>query len=430
MDLKEVIATELEAARGRSLDLLSPLSAEDHVRQHSPLMSPLVWDLTHVGNFEEIWLLRNVAGHQALVSAEFDATYDPGVNPRGVRGQLPLPGPGESRSYIADVRGRALDVLERIELDPSQRLFKDGYVYGMIVQHEHQHDETMLATLQLKEGDPYPLATPAPLAGAVVEPSEVLVNGGPFTMGTDTDSWAYDNERPAHTVQLAPYFIDTTPVTNAAYLEFIEAGGYHDPRFWTEAGWEWRREAELEHPQFWRREGSSSWSVLRFGARISLPLGEPVQHVCWYEADAYARWAGKRLPTEAEWEKAASWEQPARKRRFPWGDEPIDERRANLGQRHFGPAPVGAYPQGVSPWGCHQMLGDVWEWCSSDFRPYPGFASFPYPEYSEIFFGNEYKVLRGGSWAAHPQVIRNTFRNWDFPIRRQIFCGFRCARDA
>src|SRR6266702_6056372 len=254
MDLKEVIAIELEAARGRSLDLLSPLSEEDQVKQHSPLMSPLVWDLTHVGNFEEIWLLRNVAGHKPLVSAEFDATYDPGVNPRRVRGGLPLSGPGESRSYITGVRGRALDVLERIELDPAQRLFKDGYVYGMIVQHEHQHDETMLATLQLKEGDPYPLATPTPPAETAVESSEVLIPGGSFTMGTDSDSWAYDNERPAHAVQLAPYFIDTTPVTNAAYLEFIESGGYHDRRFWSEAGWEWRRQAELEHPQFWRRE--------------------------------------------------------------------------------------------------------------------------------------------------------------------------------
>jgi len=430
MDLKEVIALELEAARGRSLDLLSPLSEEDQIKQHSPLMSPLVWDLTHVGNFEEIWLLRNVARRKPLVSAEFDAIYDPGVNPRRVRGGLPLPGPVESRSYIADVRGQALDVLERIDLDPAQRLFKDGYVYGMIVQHEHQHDETMLATLQLKEGDPYPLATPAPPARAALQSSEVLIPGGSFTMGTDTDAWAYDNERPAHTVQLAPYFIDTTPVTNAAYLEFIDAGGYHDRQLWSDAGWEWRQQAELEHPQFWRREGQSSWSVLRFGARISLPLPEPVQHVCWYEADAYAHWAGKRLPTEAEWEKAASWEPSSRKRRFPWGDEPIDDARANVGQRHFGPGAVGAYPQGVSPWGCHQMLGDVWEWCSSDFRPYPGFSSFPYPEYSEIFFGDEYKVLRGGSWATSPHVARNTFRNWDFPIRRQIFSGFRCVRDA
>jgi iron(II)-dependent oxidoreductase len=155
-----------------------------------------------------------------------------------------------------------------------------------------------------------------------------------------------------------------------------------------------------------------------------------VQHVCWYEADAFARWAGKRLPTEAEWEKAASWGPDNRKRRFPWGDTQPSADQANLGQRHLGPAEVGAYPNGASAYGCIQMLGDVWEWTSSDFLPYPGYEWFPYREYSEVFYGTDYKVLRGGSWATHISSVRNTFRNWDYPIRRQIFAGFRCAQDA
>jgi iron(II)-dependent oxidoreductase len=156
-----------------------------------------------------------------------------------------------------------------------------------------------------------------------------------------------------------------------------------------------------------------------------------VQHVCWYEADAYARWAGKRLPTEAEWEKTASWD-PATgtKRRYPWGDDDPTPARANLGARHFGPAGAGAYPDGAGPYGCHGMIGDVWEWTSSDFLAYPGFDAFPYREYSEVFYGPKHKVLRGGSWATHPTAARATFRNWDYPIRRQIFSGFRCARDA
>jgi iron(II)-dependent oxidoreductase len=250
-------------------------------------------------------------------------------------------------------------------------------------------------------------------------------------MGTTIDPWAYDNERPAHEVELAPFWIDTTPVDNGSYLAFVEAGGYGDSRWWTEAGWAWRQKTGAEHPQFWRPEGPGSWSRRRYGTTEALPMDEPVQHVCWYEADAYARWAGKRLPTEAEWEMAASWDPVAkRKRRYPWGDDPPDETRANLGQRRFAPAPVGAYPSGVSPWGCHQMIGDVWEWTSSDFLPYPGFATFPYREYSEVFFGGDYKVLRGGSWATDPVAVRATFRNWDWPIRRQIFAGFRCARDA
>jgi iron(II)-dependent oxidoreductase len=250
-------------------------------------------------------------------------------------------------------------------------------------------------------------------------------------MGTDVDPWAYDNEMPAHEVELAPFWIDTAPVDNASFLGFVGSGGYGDSRWWTEEGWAWRQKAGLEHPQFWQREGAGSWSRRRYGRIEALPLDEPVQHVCWYEADAFARWAGKRLPTEAEWEMAASWDSTARRKlRFPWGDEAPEEHRANLGQRRFGPAPVGAYPAGASPWGCHQMVGDVWEWTSTDFLPYPGFASFPYREYSEVFFGGGYKVLRGGSWATHPVAIRTTFRNWDWPIRRQIFCGFRCARDA
>jgi iron(II)-dependent oxidoreductase len=263
-----------------------------------------------------------------------------------------------------------------------------------------------------------------------VGPAEVLVEGGPFTLGTSDEAWAYDNERPAHTVDLAPFFIDTTPVTNGAFLAFVDDGGYADRRWWTAPGWKWRQQAGLEHPEFWRREGEGAWSRLRFGYVEPLPPAEPVQHVCWYEADAFARWAGKRLPTEAEWEKAASWTRDGRKLRYPWGDAPPTDTTANLSQRHFGPAPVGAYPAGVSPWGCHQMVGDVWEWTSSDFRPYPEFASFPYREYSEVFWGSDYKVLRGGSWATHPSAIRATFRNWDYPIRRQIFSGFRCARDA
>jgi iron(II)-dependent oxidoreductase len=246
-------------------------------------------------------------------------------------------------------------------------------------------------------------------------------------MGTDDDPWALDNERPAHVVDVDPFFIDTYPVTNGDYAEFVAAGGYAEPRWWTAAGWKWRGAAGLARPQFWDGGGGRN----RFGWVEALEAStarEPVQHVCWYEADAYARWAGKRLPTEAEWEKAASWGPDGRKRRWPWGDAPPTPAHANLGQSHFGPAPVGSYPAGASAWGVQQMVGDVWEWTASDFSAHPGFGSFPYREYSEVFFGPDYKVLRGGSWATDPVAMRSTFRNWDYPIRRQIFAGFRCAR--
>lgn len=427
---KEEVATGLEAVRRCSLDLLEPLPDEHLIRQHSPIMSPLVWDLAHVGNFEEIWLLEAVAGLRAGPQ-NYDDLYDAFKHARADRPALPLLGPKDARTYIAGVRGKVLDVLDRIEFDPEQRLLNDAYVYGMVIQHEHQHDETMLATLQLMADPGYrpAWATPAPTGGAT-GPAEVKVEGGPFPMGTDVELWAYDNERPAHTLDLPPFWIDTTPVTNAQYQLFVEQGGYDDPRWWGAEGWAHRQKAGLTAPQFWCREGAHEWSRVRLGWREPLPPDEPVCHVCWYEADAFARWAGKRLPTEAEWEKAASVERSGTKRRFPWGNEEPTDAHANLGQRHFGPAPVGAYPGGVSPWGCHQMVGDVWEWTGSEFDAYPGFGWFPYPEYSDVFFGKGYKVLRGGSWATHPAAIRSTFRNWDLPIRRQIFSGFRCARDA
>jgi len=433
-----LVAAELEAARRRSLDLLAPLSDGDLVRQHSPIMSPLVWDLAHVGNFEELWLVREVGGRAAL-DPSLDDVYDAFRHPRPNRPSLPLLGPDAARSYLAEVRGRALDVLDRTDLDPADPLVGGGFVHGMVVQHEHQHDETMLATLQLMDGDGYrPRAlAPPPAPTSPPEPVQVTVPAGPFQMGTDTDPRAYDNERPAHLLDLPAFGIDTAPVTNRRYAEFVADGGYHEPRWWTEQGWAWRCRDDVEHPQFWIREGGGTWSRLRFGWREDLPPDQPVQHVCWYEADAFARWAGKRLPTEAEWEKAASWTPDGRKLRHPWGDEwPAEpglrgpaEPRANLGQARFGPDAVGSYPAGVSPWGCHQMLGDVWEWTASDFEAYPGFASFPYREYSEVFFGSGYKVLRGGSWATSPLAVRTTFRNWDFPMRRQIFAGFRCASD-
>ena len=377
MDLKPAIAAHLDAARRRSLALLDPLPPEEQARQHSPLMSPLVWDLAHVGNYEELWLVRAVADAPPIDPA-LDDVYNAFEHPRAERPSLPMLAPAEARAYLAEVRGRALDALDGVEVDSDDELLGAGFVYGMVVQHEHQHDETMLATRQLMGERALPLdgAAPAPSGREIAE--ETFVPGGPFTMGSDLDPWAYDNERPAHEVDVPGFFIDTAPVANRAYLAFIEDRSYGDPRWWTADGWRWRREAGLEHPEFWRREGGGGWSLLRFGRRIQLPLDEPVQHVCWYEADAFARWAGKRLPTEAEWEKAASWGPDGRKRRYPWGDDEPSSERANLGQRHDGPAPVGAYPAGASAYGCEQLVGDVWEWTASDFAGYPGFHSYHY----------------------------------------------------
>ncbi|MFC7217448.1 ergothioneine biosynthesis protein EgtB [Streptomyces polyrhachis] len=427
--VRELALAALEQARLRTLLLTDCLDEAQLAAQHSPLMSPLVWDLAHIGSQEDIWLVRG-AGALPGVRPDLDDLYDAFRHPRAGRPALPLLSPDEARHYLAEVRERALKVLADSDPEDENPLLNGAFVFGMVAQHEQQHDETMLATHQLRRGEPVLFAPDPPAAPAADLPAEVLVPGGDFTMGTSTDPWALDNERPAHRVHVAAFHLDTMPVTNAAYLEFIDAGGYREPRWWHPLGWEHVRRTKLHAPLFWQREGGR-WLRRSFGRTEPVAPEEPVVHVSWYEADAYARWAGRRLPTEAEWEKAARHDpDTGRSRTYPWGEAQPAEAHANLGQRHLGPAPAGAYPQGAAPAGARQLIGDVWEWTSSDFTPYPGFTAFPYAEYSEVFFGSDYKVLRGGSFGTAPVAVRGTFRNWDYPIRRQIFAGFRTARDA
>jgi iron(II)-dependent oxidoreductase len=432
-DARERAVEALERARRRTLALTDCLDESELTAQHSKLMSPLAWDLAHVGNQEDIWLVR-AAGGGPGVRPDLDSVYDAFRTPRADRPGLPMLSPDEARAYIAEVRRRAFDSLAAAPWDVgADPLLEEGFVFGMVAQHEQQHDETMLATHQLRRGPavldaPDP---PAPMSRAWDEDhGEVHVPGGPFTMGTSTEPWALDNERPAHTVDVPPFDLDAVPVTNGAYQRFIEDGGYRDARWWHPEGWAYVRKADLSAPLFWRRDGGM-WMRRRFGYTERVPPAEPVMHVSWYEADAYARWAGRRLPTEAEWEKAARWDpETGVSRRYPWGDEPPGEGHANLGQRHLRPAPAGAYPAGAAPCGARQLIGDVWEWTSSDFTGYPGFRAFPYREYSEVFFGSDHKVLRGGSFGTDAVACRGTFRNWDLPVRRQIFAGFRTARSS
>jgi iron(II)-dependent oxidoreductase len=252
------------------------------------------------------------------------------------------------------------------------------------------------------------------------------VPGGEFVLGVDAadEPFSLDNERPAHVVDIPSFHIGRVPVTNAEYAAFVADGGYDDPRWWAERGWAHRVEAGLERPQFWGADGTRT----RFGVVETVPADEPVQHVTYFEAEAYAAWAGARLPTEVEWEKAAVWD-PAlhRRRRFPWGSAEPSPALANLGGDALRPAPVGAYPAGASAYGAEQLMGDVWEWTSSEFTPWPGFRPMLYADYSAPFFGGDYRVLRGGSWAVGASILRPSFRNWDHPIRRQVFSGFRLA---
>jgi gamma-glutamyl hercynylcysteine S-oxide synthase len=366
---KAAIAERLSEARARTLELIEPLDDKQLNRVYSPILSPLAWDLGHIANFEELWLVRTI-GEREPLHGDLGRFYDAIENPRRTRGELPILRDAELRAYLEDVRERALEVLDAVEIGPEVEdpLLREGFVYEMLIAHELQHNETMLQLLQMVDGyepvriEPGPKTDPD--AGA--DGSEMVeLEGGEYEIGAPERGFAYDNERPRHTVELAPFAIERAPVANAAFIEFM-----------TETG--------AEPPLYWERDGEGGWLDTARGRRDPIDPARPVVHVSWEEADAFARWAGRRLPTEQEWEAA----------------------RPRLG-----------------------TVGQVWEWTSSDFRAYPGFSAFPYREYSEVFFGDEYQVLRGGSWATHPGVIRPSFRNWDLPRRRQIFSGLRCARD-
>jgi gamma-glutamyl hercynylcysteine S-oxide synthase len=416
------IVRDLERARARTLQL-TDLDDPTLLAQHDPLMSPLVWDLAHIGQQEELWLLRGGdPTRPGMLAPEVDSLYDAFKHRRADRPALPLLPPVEARAYDYEVRGRVLDLLERT---PDEDLF----TAGMVVQHEEMHDETMLATLQLRQGPPVLIARRELPPGRPVAGDRVFIPGGQFILGVDADSepFSLDNERPAHAADVAPFWIGRVPVTNRQWSEFVADGGYRRSDLWSARGWAHRIEADLQRPQFWTGAGTRR----RFGMEEDVPPDEPVQHVCYFEAEAFATWSGARLPTEIEWEKACAWDPAANARRtWPWGSAPPTAELVNLGGHGLRPAAAGAYPRGASAYGVEQMIGDVWEWTSSDFTPWPGFTPMIYRRYSEPFFGGDYKVLRGGSWAVATPVIRPSYRNWDHPIRRQIFTGVRLAWDA
>ncbi|HEY7256823.1 MAG TPA: SUMF1/EgtB/PvdO family nonheme iron enzyme [Solirubrobacterales bacterium] len=363
---KAAIADRLAEARRRTLDLVDPLDDEQLNRVHSELLSPLAWDLGHIANFEELWLVRTIGGREPL-RGELGRLYDAIENPRRTRGELPILRDDELRSYLADVRARTLDVLDEVDVgaDAEDPLLRDGFVYEMLLAHELQHNETMLQLLMLVDGYRLPASIRPPEPGDGAGPEMITIEAGEYQIGAPGTGFAYDNERPRHTVTLDSFEIDRHPVSSGEYTAFIEETGA-DP------------------PLYWEADGEGGWVIIAMGRRAPVDPAAAVTHVSWDEARAFARWAGKRLPTEFEWEASR-------------------------------PALDG--------------LGAAWEWTSSRFLGYPGFEAFPYPEYSEVFFGEEYRVLRGSSWATHESVARPTFRNWDLPQRRQIFAGLRCARD-
>jgi gamma-glutamyl hercynylcysteine S-oxide synthase len=346
----------LAEARIRTLDLVRDLDDDALHRPLDPIMSPLVWDLGHIAAYEDLWCVHRLAG-EPLLREDLAALYDAFETPRAVRGERELLRYDEALEYMAAVRERT---------DAVRAAHGESELHELVLRHELQHAETMRQALFLGElpgGEPDAMpAFPGPLEW-------IEVPGGPFAMGAGGDGFAYDNERPRHEREVETFRITRTPITNATFLTFVEGGGYERREWWSDEGWAWKEPYDITHPLGWAGGGDD----------------RPVQHVSWYEADAFARSLGARLPTEAEWEKAS------------------------------------AALEGV---------GLVWEWTSTEFDGYPGFRAYPYREYSEVFFGRGYRVLRGGSWAASPRVATRTFRNWDLPQRRQVFSGIRLVAAA
>ncbi len=420
------VTDSLTEARRRTLDLVDPLTDAQVEGTHSELMSPLVWDLGHIAAYEDLWLVHRHGG-EPLMHPELAAMYDAFETPRAVRGDLPLLRRAEALDYLAGVRERVLGVLEREGPSP---------LHELVLQHEHQHNETMLQAMELGRLATAPglAAAPRPAlaAGTHNGLESALVAGGSSTIGAPDQRFSYDNERPRHAVELPSFRIGRTPITNATFLRFVEGGGYQRREWWSDEGWSWKEDYDITHPGGWAA-GPDGWRQWRIDGWAPLHPDEPVVHVSWFEADAFARSHRARLPTEAEWEKAATWDQETETARsFPWGEQPpsAGDGRANLDHTCLGPLTAGALPAGAAQCGALGMLGDVWEWTASEFGGYEGFAAHPYREYSEVFFATGYRCLRGGSWATRARVATPSLRNWDLPQRRQIFSGLRLAWDA
>ncbi|MFY9265768.1 MAG: SUMF1/EgtB/PvdO family nonheme iron enzyme [Solirubrobacterales bacterium] len=424
----DLLAT-LEQTRERTLALVSALDEDDLARVVTPLLSPLVWDLGHIGNFEQRWLL-------GVNNDGLDEVYDPFKQPRALRGELPFLDTRACFEYMETVRAA---VAERFEsLDP--------YLVELVIGHEQQHNETMLQLLHLMDGYTPPIQPrreavdgEEPLgaqAAAAASPSAwVEYPAGIYRVGSAPaydGHFVYDNEIDAHTVGSAGFSIARYPVLCGDYAEWIDAGGYERAEWWSDEGRRWLATGDERMPLGWLRDAApGEWFLAGFGEPRAMRMDEPVVHINWFEADAFARAHGARLPSEAEWEIAAAGDPAAAaghsRRRYAWGDQPWTEGLANLDQLAFGCLPAGVCrPPGDGPL---DMAGQVWEWTSTQFCAYPGFEPFCYADYSRPFFDAGYRVLRGGSWATRARTVDNRFRNWDLPQRRQIFSGARLARD-
>jgi iron(II)-dependent oxidoreductase len=422
-----IIASQQQDAHQRTLALIAGLDSDQLMGPKLPTINPLRWEIGHAAYFYEYWVLRQHLGRPPI-REDSDSLYDSITIAHDERWDLPLPTLDETLAYIDAVNRDILACLQ--QGDDSQR----DYLARYAVFHHDMHNEAYTYTRQTLNYPAPDFAQACEIQSAGALPGDVQVPGGRFQLGAlPGDDFVFDNEKWAHEVELEPFQIARAAVSNADFLAFVEAGGYADQGYWDDEGWAWRNQVGLEHPVYWS-PAANGWQMRKFDQWLDLPLNAALIHISWYEAQAYCRWAGRRLPTEAEWEAAAAAEPSAdgaslstSKRYFPWGDEPPGPNRANLDGFALGTVDVAACEDGDSAFGCRQMIGNVWEWTQDTFGPYPGFTPDMYQDYSQPLFGIT-RVLRGGAWATRGRMIRNTWRTYYGPERNDVFAGFRtCA---
>jgi iron(II)-dependent oxidoreductase len=432
------ILEALREARTRTRDLVADLNEEQLMGPQLRIVNPLKWEIGHVAYFQEFWCLRHFRGRQAILAGS-DALYDSARVAHDTRWDLPLPSLRDTMNFMQQVLDEVVDS-NQSTTDKKIDGYGQNYFLELALFHEQMHAEAITYTRQTLGYSPPEFRAkaghlPSTNRGGLSRlKGDAFVPGGSYVLGSaEGPDFVFDNEQSQHTVQVKPFEISKTAVTQSDFAVFVDDDGYRRREFWSETGWGWRESQSAEHPLYWQREPDRSWLRRQFDQWVKLEERKAIIHVNWYEAEAYCRWAGRRLPTEPEWEMAASFqgsnnpEFTSHKRKYPWGDQAPSPDHANLDWRAMGCIEVDEMPMGDSALGCRQMIGNCWEWTSTDFYPYPGFKPGPYKEYSEPWFG-DHKVLRGGCWVTRSSMIRNAYRNFYTPDRRDVWAGFRtCA---
>ena len=422
---------DLKDARQRTLELVEGLNQQQIIGPQLDIVNPLLWEIGHTAYFHELWTLRHLDGAAPFLE-NADELYDSINIAHEDRWDLPLLSLDDTKTYMQQV----LDAeINRLKNDNVTR--QDIYLTRYAVFHEDMHTEAYTYTRRT-------LDYPAPIFANNVLNDEkynagplegdVDIEGGNFLLGAQKDNdegtgFCFDNEKWQHPVNIKPFRIARAATTYQQYAEFVNDGGYNNQQFWDDEGWDWLLKNNVKTPNGWKKDAGGNWLIKHFDQWQNMRPHAAVIHINWYEASAYCHWAGRRLPTEAEWELAASGSPSNNneKRLYPWGNEKPTERHVNMNSRAMRTIDVGALPEGDSAFGCRQMLGNVWEWTADTFNPYPGFVADMYQDYSQPLFGQT-KVLRGGAWTTRSRMIRNTWRNYYGPDRNDVFAGFRtCA---